>query len=148
MSSTFRLDDNSRLAFDAAVTRGNGGSVENSLIDSVSDVYAESIGVSYLQDNAFKKGDNFTISLKQPMRIFSGSANMVTSSVDENGNPVITSHNVSLKPEAVETDLSVGYSAPLQDNMQWSADLTARHNDGNVQGENSVGFMMKTKLSF
>lgn len=148
VSSSFDLGNDRRLSFDAAVTRGSGANVSNSLIESVSDVYAESLGVTYSQDNAFKKGDAFSISLKQPMRVFSGSANMVTSGVDGNGDAVIGSEQVSLKPDGFETDLTVGYSAPLRENMNWTANVTAKHDDGNIAGNDTLGFRIGTKITF
>lgn len=147
-SSAFDIDEDHHLVLDAAVARGNGQDVSNSLIDSVSDVYAESIGVSYTQNNAIQKGDTFTIGLKQPMRIFSGSANMVSSSVDSEGNPVTSANAVGLTPDGRELDLTIGYTSAMKDNAQWSANMVARRDDGNIQGQNSLGFMVSTKLAF
>jgi len=148
ISTAYQINEDSQFVFDAAVSRGNGQNVESSLIESVSDVYAESMGVAYNQNNSFEKGDKFSVSIKQPMRIFTGSANVAYSSVDEDGNPVISSEQVSLKPDGHEIDLAIGYTSALKDDTQWSANLTARHDDGNVQGQDSVGFMISTKRTF
>lgn len=148
MSSAYKLSDDSQIVFDAAITRGGSADVKNSLIDSVSDVYAHSMGVAYNQSNAVKKGDRFSISLKQPMRIFSGSANMVTSGVDGDGNEITNTDTVSLKPDGFQTDLNIGYTAPLQENMEWSANLTAVHDDGNISGNHTAAFRISTKLKF
>jgi subtilisin family serine protease len=149
-SAAINLDVDRSIVFDTAVARGNGANVQNSLIDSVSDVYAESIGVTYAEQNAFRKDDRFTISLKQPMRVFSGSANMTSSSVDADGNPVTSSDKIGLSPDGFETDLAIGYTAVSGEdkNTTWSANLTARHDADNIQGNQALDFMVSSKIRF
>lgn len=148
ISSAFDLGNDRHLVLDTSIIRGQGGKVENSLIESVSDIYAQSLGVSYTEQNSFTEGDQLSIGIKQPMRIIAGDARMTTTGVDVNGDPVISSENVSLKPDGIETDLTIGYKSAITETGQWSAEITARHNDGNVSGENALGFMMSKKLKF
>jgi subtilisin family serine protease len=148
LSSTFVIDEDSHFSMDAAIAQGKGQNVENSLIESVSDIYSQSIGVSYTQNNSLKQGDRFSIELKQPMRVFSGSANMVTSSVDEDGNEVTTRDTVGLTPDGREIDLTLAYTAPIDEDTQWSANLSARRDDGNIRGENTLGLMFSAKMKF
>ncbi len=149
VTSTYSLSDKQDLVFDAAIVRTNGANISEGLITSVSDTYARSLGASFVERDAFQAGDRFNVSLRAPLRVISGSASMLTTSVDENGSPVTTTQKIGLKPSGSEVSLSFGYQAPVSDEgASWGIAFEGRHDAGNVAGQNSADVMLHAKLSF
>ncbi len=147
-TSSHKIDSNRHITFDAVMARGNESDVQNSIIDNVSDVYAVGAGVTYEQKNTFKKNDSFSIQFKQPLRVISGSAQIGTTIVDNNGTVNFQSETVTLKPDGQELNLSLDYSAPINDDSTWSTNLTARHDEHNIAGNDNVSAMVSAKIRF
>ena len=148
VSSAFALSDNSDLLLDAAWTRSDSADIADGLITHVSEVYAHSFGASFVERDAFKDGDRFSLSVKKPMQVSSGSATLATTSVDENGYATTTSHNLSLKADGSETDFGFTYSVPTDEGVNWSASLQEQTDANNTPGQNATSFMVSAKLSF
>jgi subtilisin family serine protease len=148
VTSSIDLGDDRNLAFDTAIARASGSQVQNSLIEDVSDIYATSAGVTYSQKHNFQKDDNFSVGLKQPLRVIKGSAMVASSGVDSDGNQVTSVDKVDLKSDGQELNLNFNYSAPLGDDGVISANLSANHDRDNIQGNHEANFMVTTKWSF
>jgi len=148
-TSTYALSDKQDLVFDAAIVRTDGASISGGLITSVTPTYSRSMGASYVQRDAVKSGDNFSLSVRAPLKVVSGAAFMDTSSVDGNGLPVTTSQKIGLKPSGNEVDLSFGYQAPVsEEGASWGLALEARHDANNIAGANDATAMLRSKLTF
>ena len=147
-SSAFALGKKTDFLVDAALIRTNGANLDSSLISSVTPLYATSLGAALVQRDTLKSGDNLSLSVRAPMSVFSGSASMVTNSVDAGGNPIIGSQKVSLVPTGKEIDFSVGYNAPVDSRMSWNISFDARRNVNNIAGSNDVDALIGAKLVF
>jgi hypothetical protein len=148
VSSAFALGKKSDLLLDAAITRTDGANLSDGIISSVSPLYARSVGAALVQRDALKNGDNLSLSVRQPLRVFSGSASIATATVNGEGNPVITTQKASLVPTGKELDFSVGYAVPVDENISWNVSFDARKDINNVAGANDVGILVRTKLAF
>jgi hypothetical protein len=83
-----------------------------------------------------------------PLRVFSGSALLATTSVDGNGIATIGSQRINLAPEGNEINFAIGYSAPVNDNVNWSITMGARRDADNVRGLNDADILIGTKITF
>ncbi len=147
LSSVFTLGDKRELLVDAAVVRSNGAQGDG-VITSISPLYARSFGAALVERDAIGNGDNLSLSVRSPLRVFSGSATLATSSVDGNGNPVIGTQRVGLTPSGNELDFGVTYAAPVAENMSWNVSVDARRNVDNIAGNNDADILIGTKIRF
>lgn len=109
----YRLDRDSSLLFNSefAHTRAGQGD-QGSLFAATSSLQSRSWSVTYLQQNIWKANDHFAASIKQPLRLSSGSAAIVTASVDEQGYAVYDKSWSSLVPDGREIDMTLTYRVP------------------------------------
>ena len=68
--------------------------------------------MTYLQQNVWTARDQFAASVKQPLRLSSGSAAITTASVDLEGYAVYEKSWTSLAPDGREIDLTLSYHMP------------------------------------
>lgn len=109
----YRLDRNSSLLFNSelAYTKAGNGDA-GSLVSGTTDIRSQSWGMTYLQQNVWTKNDQFAASIKQPLRLTSGSAAMTVASVDEQGYAVYQKSWTSLVPDGREIDVTLSYRMP------------------------------------
>lgn len=148
ISSSVDLWQGAGLMFDAALSASDGASASSGLITGVSATTARSFGLSLVQRDALTEGDSLSVTLKKPLRVTSGSANLTTTSVDDQGFATTAATRVSLKPSGSQTDLVLGYSRSLRPGVDVSASLTVSSDAGNVRGTNAVGGLAKMSLRF
>lgn len=114
ISAGYRLSDKSNLLFNAEFgqTRANSAS-GSGLFAGTSSIRSSAYGVTYLQNEIFRAKDSFSVSVKQPLRVRSGSAALVMPAAD----PVsgIASYRMdwnSLVPDGREVDYTLAYAMP------------------------------------
>lgn len=109
----YKLDHNSGLLFNGELAFTKAGSGEaNSLFTGTTAIRSQSWGVTYLQQNVWTAKDQFAASVKQPLRLSSGSAAITTASVDQEGYAVYEKSWTSLAPDGREIDLTLSYRMP------------------------------------
>ena len=109
----YRLDHNSSLLFNGELALTKAGSGEaSSLFTGTTAIRSQSWGVTYLQQNVWTAQDQFAASVKQPLRLTSGSAAITTASVDQEGYAVYEKSWTSLAPDGREIDLTLSYRMP------------------------------------
>lgn len=114
MSLAYRLTRDSSLAFNAELGRtraGSGG--ESSLFAATSALQSQSFAVTYLQRNLWRNEDQLIASVKQPLRVSSGSAAILTAGVDAQGEAVYQKSWASMVPDGREVDLTLAYRMPV-----------------------------------
>jgi hypothetical protein len=148
VSSSYALSNTRDIVVDAAIMRTDGARMSDGLISGVTPTYARSLGVGLVQRDAMDKGDSLNIALRAPMRVISGSASMVSTSVDDDGLPVSTTQKIGLKPDGQEVSLSLGYQSAVKEGASWSLSLEGRNDANNVAGEKDATAMIRTKLEF
>ncbi len=74
-----------------------------------------------MEKNLLSANDQLTLSVKQPMRVTSGSVNMPVMNIDPvTGVPSLGINSVSLAPTGKEMDCKVSYVAPMKKNQNFS----------------------------
>jgi hypothetical protein len=147
-TSAYAFGEKTDLLLDVAVARSNGATIANSLVSSVSPLYARSWGAALVRHDAIDKGDALSFSLQAPLRVYAGSAAIAVTSVDDNGIGHTASQQVSLRPNGAEMDLTGGYQAPVKDGVSWNVSATYRHDPDNTAGTHDASMLVGTKLSF
>jgi hypothetical protein len=88
------------------------------------------------------------ISLKQPLRVVSGSVGVVTPTIDTTGVALYSTEMVSLVPTGREVDFKLAYDTPLMKNQSLSLQFVARKDTMNIAGSHdaSVGAIWTTRF--
>ena len=148
MTSAFALGDGLDFLLDASIVRTAGANMTDGIVTSVTPLYARAMGASLAQRDAVKTGDNLSLSVRAPLRVVSGSANLAMTSVDGNGVNTTTNQRVSLRPNGTEMDFALGYQAPVGDSASWNLGVNARRDADNVAGASEVDFLLGGKVHF
>lgn len=145
----YRVDRNSSLLFNGelAYTKpGNGGT--GSLFSATSAMRSQSWGVTYLQQNVWKANDQFAASVKQPLRLSSGSAALTMASVDELGYAVYEKKWASLVPDGREIDVTLSYRMPTSKTDTLTVQAAYQKDAVNIAGNNNAQLGMIWNKSF
>lgn len=148
LSSSYDLGGGRSVLVDGSFARIGGGAGGTGLIGSLSAMTARAYGVAFLQDDALRPGDHLSLSVRKPLRVTSGTAEIVVTGVDENGYPVVSSNRVSLKPDGNETDFAMAYATKLKTGGDLSAGLAYRADADNVRGQGDVAVRLAFSQSF
>ena len=148
LSSAFDLGHQRSLLAEVSVAQTDGANGLSGLIGSVSALRSAAWGVSFIQGNAARKGDSLSFSLRQPLRVTSGEAQLAITGVDSLGFPVTTMQPISLAPTGHETDAVVGYSAPVSRYASFRGEVSYRSDADNTQGLNDMAFRFGMHLAF
>jgi len=147
-SSVYSFSSDTEISFDASIAKTAAASYTGSIIAGTSDVYSRSFGVALTDHNRFQEHDKATLSLVAPLRVTSGSASLISGSVDANGNPVLDTQKVGLAPNGREMDLTANYQIPVQDNLYWDFTVQGRRDVENIEGLNDVTALVKMKFDY
>lgn len=126
-------------------TKGGTGS---GLLAGTTDIQTRSYGATYLARRLFNPADQFTFSVRQPLRVVSGRAGVVTTSIDELGVAHYATEMVSLVPTGREVDVKMAYTTPLAKLHTLSFQVTARKDVENVAGarDANVGMIWSARF--
>jgi hypothetical protein len=128
-----------------AVTSGSQG---NGLLAGTTSIQSRSYGMSLLSKQLMHSDDQLAISLKQPLRVVSGSVGVVTPTIDTTGVALYSTEMVSLVPTGREVDFKLAYDTPLMKNQSLSLQFVARKDTMNIAGihDASVGAIWTTRF--
>jgi hypothetical protein len=146
LSSALKLGSDTGLLFNAALARTQAGHADG-LIAGTSALLARSYGMALVSQNLINSGDHFSLSLTKPLRVFDGSINVTTTTVDEQGYPVAGITKVSMRPDGSETDLAAGY-ARFWGDMNFSGSVNLRQDADNMKGVTDVVVRLGTGVRF
>lgn len=125
------LPISSRVSFGAQYSMGYTGNVANqaaSLVTGYTGVRSTALAASVSFAEAFRAGDNLSVTVSQPMRVNSGAMNLTMSvGADENGSPVMGSRSISLRPDGRETRADLLYMSPINRQAKWLLGLALRN---------------------
>jgi subtilisin family serine protease len=136
------------LLAEASEVAADGAGMASGLIRSVSPLRAAAWGVSAIQAGAFVRGDALTVSLRQPLRVVSGAAQLAVTTVDDQGYASTSFTPVGLAPAGHETDLAVGYAAPLGRRASFAGGLSLRSDAENQPAVTAVDVHAGVNLLF
>lgn len=113
LSLGYRFNQNSGLMLSADIGHTRAGQADSgSLFAGTSSIQSRAFGLTYLQQNIWKANDQLSASVKQPLRITSGSAAITTAGVDAAGYAVYEKSWSSLVPDGREVDFVLAYRMP------------------------------------
>jgi hypothetical protein len=118
------------------------------LISRVSALKSQAWGVSFIQSDFMKRGDSVSLSVRQPLRVVAGEADLAITGVDARGYPLTSFAPVSLAPTGHETDVTVGYAAPASDRLSFRTALSWRSDADNVAGRSDLAFRFGINAAF
>jgi hypothetical protein len=147
-STGYEFGPDTGLLFDFSLARSDGGSVADGLVTGVSSTLSRAYGVAFVERNAFTSGDHLSIGIRRPLTVIAGSANVATTSVDDQGNAVTSTTRVGLAPSSGETDLLLSYRMPWRYGINFSANLTVRRDADNIAGNKDAVALLGARLSF
>lgn len=147
LTSNLDLGHGRSLLADATMARSSGAN-GSGLIGQVSTLTARGYGVSLMQEGALMAGDRLTLSLRKPLRVVDGSAQMAFTTVDSDGYSHTSQSRVSLTPNGDETDLSLAYATTLRGGIYLSAGMDYRNDAENVRGLNDVAMRLSSSWRF
>lgn len=110
------------------------GAPQAGLLSSMSNLQSRSLGVSFLSSDLAAHGDKLSVSLKQPMRVASGTVNLVMPGVAADGTPVYTTQTASLAPSGRELDAQLSYDTPLSKGQTLGFNLGVIKDAQNIAG--------------
>jgi hypothetical protein len=145
----YKLDHNSGLLFNGELAYTKAGSGEaNGLFTGTTAIRSQSWGVTYLQQNVWAPRDQFAASLKQPLRLTSGSAALTTASVDEQGYAVYARSWTSLVPDGREIDVTLSYRMPTNKTDSLMLQAVYQKDALNMAGNNNAQLGLLWNKSF
>ena len=149
MGANMKLGAGLNLGLDTIVASTNPSSNQASLIAGTSRLYSAGFSVALNKENLTGNDDTLGISMKKPLRVYGGSANVnVPQGSDINGNPVIHSVQASLVPTGNETDLGLDYLRPLAGSASASFSMAYRNDADNIAGAQDTAAMVHYRLKF
>ena len=101
-----------------------------------------------MSNNLIAKNDQLILSFKQPLRVTSGQAGILTSTVDNLGYAVTTTEMLSLVPDGHETDYKISYDTPVGSNKSLSLQAGYRQDVMNIAGTDDASVGMTWKMKF
>jgi hypothetical protein len=147
LSMGYAFDENNSVLTEAgfAVT---GGSQGNGLLAGTTSIQSRTYGVSFLSKQLLSRDDQLAVSLKQPLRVVSGSVGVVMASIDEAGIAHYATEAASLVPTGREVDFKMVYDTPLNKNKSLSLQVASRKDIMNTGGSHdaSVGAILSARF--
>jgi len=148
LSSALDLGRGRALLAEASFADTDGAKGGTGLISQVSRLHSMAWGVSFVQGGAFKAGDSLSVSVRQPLRVTSGQAQMAVTNVDSLGYPVTTFEPVSLVPNGRETDVGLNYATPVTASVSFRGQVQYRSDADNIAGLSDVALHLGVNLAF
>jgi Subtilase family len=121
-----------------------------SLVSEVSRLGSNAYSVGLLSRDTWRTGDRFTLSLAQPLRIFSGAIGFdLPVDVSAQGNLIRAQQTVNLRPSGHERLVEMQYSIPLTRQLSAGAVAIYRHqpnHDAAAPAERVLGLRFVVRL--
>jgi hypothetical protein len=136
-SGSYKLSRNQLLVAQMSVSATDGVS-GNGLLTGVNGMHAQGFGLGWLGKGWLNTEDQVSLTLKQPLRVTTGTMGLWMASVDALGNAVYHTEKVSLVPDGRELDIKLGYDTSLSQQQTLSLQAIYRHDVMHMQGVNDM----------
>lgn len=137
LTAGYRLARNSSLSFNVEFGHSRAGTpAGNSLFAATSGIQSRAWGVTYQQTDLWRADDQLLASIRQPLRVSSGSAALITASVDEQGYAIYDKSWSSLSPDGREIDVSLSYRLPAGKTGNLALQAAYQKDALNIAGNN------------
>ena len=147
LSLAYALSDTSHLLFETGMAH-TCDAASNGLFADVSNLASRSYGVTFHAQRLFNPTDGLSISIKQPLRVVSGSVGVVSTRIDDDGVAHYSTDRASLVPTGREIDFTIAYDTRVNKTQSLSLQFTAVRDVLNVSGERdaSIGAIWSTQF--
>ena len=144
--STGWLIDEQRSLLVEAGFANTRASTADGLFAGTSAIQSRSWGATFQQVDWLQKHDRLSFSVRQPLRVTSGSVAMVNTDIDSDGVAHYSTEWSSLVPDGHETDLKLGYQMPAGKSASWAFEAGYRKDVLNVKGSKdaNIGAMWRS----
>lgn len=150
VSALITLDRNNSLYLESTQsTTYAATATSGSMFSGTSDIQAQSFGMSFTSKNMLTSSDKFTATVKQPLRVTSGVANLTTTTINPvTGVATVGVEGISMAPNGREIDYSASYDTPLSKTQNISLVASYMKDAMNMAGNNytSVGANWQMKF--
>jgi len=138
-----------QFGFDAAHASTAPAGSPNSFFRGTSELESESYTLAFAKRNLTGAGDTLHFTVDKPLRITSGTTNMVLPvDTDNFGSPILHTSRVSLVPDGSETDFGFGYQRPILGNLSGSFNMIYRNDAGNIAGYEDTAAALRFSADF
>ena len=130
--------DEFSITFTGSYANSSFDGNSNSMIGSADNIESNSFSINFNKANLLKN-DNFTFSISQPNRVYSGNLKFRFSElVDENGTVKITEVPVELIPSGRQIDTTLGYTYDFSDDITFSSILSYTNELNHIKDNKDV----------
>lgn len=120
-----------------ATTQGTSGS--GGLLAGTSALRSQAFGASFSHRELFADDDKLTLTLKQPLRVASGSIGLVVTNIDSvTGEPSLGVERIGITPSGRELNCKLAYVAHVADQQTFSLEAAYIKDRMNVAGSNAA----------
>ena len=150
VSTVANINHNNSVYLEASqATTQAAGAVDRSMFAGTTKIRSQSFGMSYMSKDLFRAEDKLMLSVKQPLRVTSGSANLAMTNIDPvTGVPTTGVQSISLVPEGREIDYKVAYDTPLSKTRKLGLDAGYMRDALNMAGNNHATIGMNWSVKF
>lgn len=139
VTAAIRLGPHDSLTLDVAEAHTDAAAVSGGLIARVGSLKAAAFGASYARTDLFARGDSLSITVRQPLQLVSGAADLAVTTVDEEGYNHTGLARTDLAGGVRQVDFGLGYARMFGASTQIKADLVWRNNLYGVAGREDAG---------
>jgi len=134
---------------DTIAASTSGSHNQDSLIGRTSRLASAGFSIVLNKENLTGVSDNLGLSIKKPLRVYAGSAQVdVPTGTDNDGKPFMQRSNVSLVPSGNETNCTFSYSRPLAPGVTSGVNLSYRQDADHVAGARDAAAVVHFSASF
>ena len=142
------LGEGRNLVVDASEADTAAAKVSTGLISQVGALRAVGFGAVFSQSSLFADGDRLSLSLREPMQLVSGAADLAQTSVDEDGYNHTTLVRTNLVGGSPEVDAGVSYGRHIGRFTALKADVVWRDNIYRQTGVQDVALRLALQTRF
>jgi hypothetical protein len=121
---------------------------DTGIINGVSNVLSTSFGASLVSNDFLQMNDSLLLSVKQPLRVVSGSTSLQEVSVDQFGLPIYSNRKLGLEPDGREITFNSTYSISSSRNESLSFTASYSKDLMNIAGQNNASASVFYSLKF
>jgi hypothetical protein len=150
VSALITLDRNNSLYLETTQsTTYAATAASGSMFSGTSDIHAQSFGMSFTSKNMLMTADKLTATVKQPLRVTSGVANLTTTTINPiTGVATVGVEGISMAPNGREMDYRVSYDTPLTKTQNVSLVASYMKDAMNMAGNNYATIGANWQMKF
>jgi len=143
-----KIGQRSGLLLESGMSYTKDSVSDTGIVNGVSNVLSTSYGASLISNDFLQMNDSLLLSVKQPLRVESGSTSVQEVSVDQFGLPIYANRKLGLEPDGREITINSTYSMNPSRNETISFTATYSKDLMNIAGQNNASASVFYSLKF